>query len=328
MAVISITITDSTFQILAGIPKQVTIEVSTPSTVFYTFDGAEPDVNSSIYINSLLLPTNSSAVTLKLFATNGSDSSAIITKSWSSSFTGLKQAHDKVINAQLTSSERNNMFPFGGISAVVPPQFGNTAGTTVDSNDIVNIHDGYDGTATGTSTGGTDLPLEDYEMIYSTTNETGEIGHGIGTLPAKVLVRLPTTESTSGSNNINSRFFNPRSMVIYQDSRDIPIDPDAPQLNKQFFSMDNAEVVKNGVHYFNNSLDNMQPTGAFVKAHFNSRDQTTTYYYRDRETNRWVISKEPYTPGPTNTLNLSQMVWGRGGRNVYKWITFKGSRYG
>lgn len=328
MAVISITLTESSLQLIAGIPKYVTIEVSIPSTIFYTLDGSEPDVNSAIYLNSLSLPTNASAVTLKLFATNGTDSSAVLTKSYLSSFVGLRQSHDKILNASSTPAERDNLYPFGNIGSVVPPQYGNTAGLTVDSENIENIPDGYDGTGTGTQVGGTDLELSEYDLIFSETNSIGERGHGIGTLPANVVIRIPTPSHPSTSSNTNSRHFNPRALVIYQDSSDTPIDPEAPQINKQFFSTDNHEVVRNGAHLFNTGLDNMQPTGSFLRAHFNPREQKITYYYHDPATLRWIISKEPYQPA-ANAHNLSNIVFSSrqdGSGLIFKWIPFVGRR--
>lgn len=328
MAVISITLTESSLQLVAGIPKQITVEVSIPSTVFYTLDGTDPDVNSDIYLSALDLPTNVSSVILKLFATNGADSSSIISKTYSSSFVGLRQAHDRILNASPVPEERENMYPFGNISSLVPPQYGNMAGTTVDSEDIENIHDGYDGTATGTSVGGTDLPLSEYDLIFSETNIKGERGHGIGTLPANVTVRIPAPSSPSTSSNTNSKFFNPRALVIYQDSTDPPLDPEVPQINKQFFSTDNPEVVRNGAFLFNTGLDNMQPTGSFLRAHLNPREQKVTYYYHDPATLRWIISKEPYQ-GPASGPNLSNIVFSSrqsGAGLVFQWVPFVGRR--
>jgi hypothetical protein len=329
MSIISVTITESVLQVLAGIPKTITLNTNVPASIFYTLDGTDPDYNSNIYVSPITMPTNTSAVVLKVFATDGTDTSAIISQRYVTTLAGARQTHDTVVKYNQLAETRANIYPFGGVSQTLPVIYGSMGGIIVDDPNIPNIPDGYDGTATGTSPGGTDLPLGNYDLIYSDSDAEGNRGHGIGTLPATVTIRVPPPVSPSSSSNVNDKFFNSKAMVIYQDSRDTPIDPNVPVINRQFFSLENPETVRTGALLFNTALDGLQPTGSFVRSVFNPADQTITYYYMDASVNRWIISKEPYSPKNSNIGNYANITFsprGEGSNKIYKWIPFKSSR--
>lgn len=327
--IINITITPSVLEIVAGIPKDITLSSDIPSSIFYTLDGTTPDVTSNIYIGSIAMPGTVSSVTLSVFATNGVDSSSIITQTYSSTLVGNRQTHDTVVGFNDIANNRLNIYPFGDVSQQLPVVYGSMGGITVDAPGVSVIPDGYDGTATGTAPGGTDLPLYQYDVVYSDANSEGQRGHGIGTLPATVTIRVPSTQTQPESSNINDKFFNPKALVIYQDSRDTPIDPNVPQTNRQFSALENSETTRTGALLFNTALEGLQPTGGLVKSHFNANDQTITYYYFDSSVLRWIISKEPYTPKNPNIGNYSQITFSprsEGVGMVFKWYLFKGSR--
>ena len=80
---ILITVVESTNQIISGIPEYVVVESNTPAVVFYTFDGTDPTIDSDyMETNTLVLPTDSSSVTVKLTAITGIDSSTIFEHTW------------------------------------------------------------------------------------------------------------------------------------------------------------------------------------------------------------------------------------------------------
>jgi hypothetical protein len=327
MAVIGVTITESTTQLLAGIPQSVVIESSIPASIFYTLDGSEPTTDSNIYVGPVTLPTTSGTVVLKIFVTDGVDSSPIITKTYAANMTGARLPHTKVLGQDTFANNQANLFPFGNPYQVVPSAYGTSAGIIVDSPELENIPDGYDGTATGTAPSGTDQPLSTYDLIFSTANSLGERGHGIGTLPANVTIPPPVPPNTSS--NVNDKFFNPRALVIYQDGREPPTDPNVSQLNRQFFSLEDPERIRNGALLFNTALDGSQPTGSFVRAHYNPRDNTTTYYYFDSATLRWIISKEPCQPKTSVSTGLFNIAFSsrqQGSGVVFKWMPFVGRK--
>lgn len=329
MAVINITIEESSTQVISGIPQSVSLTTSIPATIFYTTDGTEPTTDSSVYIGgSLTLPTNNSSVVLKLYATNGTDASPIITETYAPNITTVRKPHSTVIGLNPTEIALEDKFPFGGNSPNPNVTYGPPGGIVTDSPEVENQDlGGFDGTATDTHVGGTDLPLTDYKLQYSTTNYLGETGVGIGTLPGKVTIRVPNPTASrnvpSSSSKTSDNYFNPKAMVIYQDSRD-PAPDNIPQQNRMNFSLSNIERSKNGSILFNNAFDSNMVSGSFIKQFYNAKDNTMTYYYRDNDTNQWIISKEPYTP-KSDMGALYKMVFSsraQGAGHVFKWIPF------
>lgn len=320
MAVISISITESSDQVVAGIPKIVSLETNIPATIFYTLDGSDPTTSSSVYVGPVTLPTDIPTVVFKFYATNGTDSSVIITKTYSPSFVGDRRPHSTVTG--LTPGiGRPDPFPFGDNGPFNTAKYGNAGGITVDAAGVTNIPDGYDGS--GNTANGTDLPITSYQFVYSTTNAIGEMGHGIGTFPGKTTIIVPTPTSPSSSSKTSDKFFNPRAMVIYQDSRE-PTYDDVPMLNRASFSLQDLERDKNGSLLMNTAFDSSTPSGSFLRQHYNPKDNTTTYYYRDSDTGRWIISVEPFSPRNSNIGALYNVVFTAqpGSQFIFKWIPF------
>lgn len=327
MAVISLTIEESAFQKVAGIPYSISITTNVPATIFYTLDNTEPTLSSSVFIDSIVLPDNLTSVTLKTFATDGTDTSAVVTKIYRTFLTG-RNARDKITG--LNDVTIGATYPFGSQDPGGPAIFGNMAGQIVDSPDIVGIFDGYDGTATGTPSNETDVPIDDLDLVFSETDSIGQRGRGIGTLPANVVAVLPppiqeNSIPSSGSSDANSPFFNPKALVIFQDNREEPFDPERVVINRQFFSTADSERTRNGRHFFTTGEEGNIAYGTMLKPQYNPREGTVTYYYRDSETNRWIISKVAFTPKTPNLFNYSTIVFGRDSATgkVFKWIPFK-----
>ena len=324
MAVIVITVTDSSDQLLSGIPKTVTITTNIPSSIFYTLDGTDPSASSTLYLNPIEMPTNVNSVTLKIFATDGTDSSPIVTKEYAPNIVPLRQSHDEVTGSNI-SDKTINLYPFGDASPSVEVQYGNIGGDVVDRPDVPGIPDGFDGSGTGEYANYTDKPINEYKILFSDSDYLGERGHGIGTLPAEVTIHVPEPNYGPESTDANSRYFNPRALVIYQDNTKEPFDDDILQINRNYFSLENPEIVRDGVLL---DAQVLGPTGSFVRAHYNPREHTITYYYHDSATLRWIISKEPYKPNPRapGLFNIVFSSRKRGDRNVFRWIPFKGQR--
>lgn len=324
MATITITITESALQLLAGIPSTVTLDTSVPATIFYTLDGTEPTIASNVVVGPIVMPTNSGQVVLKAYATDGVDTSAIITQTYTTNVIPGRHPHDKVINAE--SSNNKATFPFGSpAEAMNPPQrFGNTGGIIYD--------DGVDPQAAGAFNGADGYgdfftpPKSQYQFLFSETNAIGERGRGIGTLPARVISVKPRNDNEqTTSTNAAGPMFDPKALVIYQDSRDEPYDPDIPRINRPYFDLEDQAKSRDGSLL--TAVDAITPQGGFLKAHYNPKDNTLTYYYYDNRVMRWIISKEPYNPSQNPTSNMSGIVTrssrGQGVGMIFKWIPFK-----
>lgn len=320
MAAITITITESELKLVEGIPSSILLETNIPATIFYTIDGSDPTLSSDIAIGPIQLPTNKNTITLKVFATDGSITSPIITHLFGPNTSSLRQPRDKVSGINFFTKSH---FPFGtrGPSPAVNGIYGNTAGTVVNAPLKPKISDGYDGTGTGTPAGYTNEPLLDYTLIFSETNSIGKRGVGIGTIPTAVT----TVKDNSALNEqdqyskTTDKLFNPKALVIFQDSGEEQPE-DIPIVNRPHFSLEGPHVRDGALM---NTSETQPTTGSALRQHFNSADNTITYYYYDNRSGRWIISKVPFTPKNENIGNYSSIVFPSrksGTGFVFKWI--------
>lgn len=330
MAVISVSITESSEQIVSGIPRSVSISTNIAATIFYTLDGTEPTLYSSIYTTALQLPTEKPILTLKVFATDGVDTSAVITNVYETIVVGkgARFPHSGT-NAPANSTQGTiNPIPFGSPPILPNQQFLGPAeaGLTVDNPLLSETATGFDGA--GNPTGFTngqnmELPSPEFPFLYSETDAIGQRGIGIGTLPKSTII--PETPPPEQS-EIGSIMFDPRALVIIQDLTK-PEDPGVPpHINRMSFTLENVERTRQGNQFFNVGPDTPPTTGSFVRQHFNPKNNTMTYYYYDSVQNRWIMSTVPFTPKPDQFNYASKMVLRRGGTGadkVFQWIPFK-----
>lgn len=322
MVVISISIEESSEQIVAGIPKTISITSNIPSVIFYTLDGSIPTLLSTIYIGPIYLPLDKLKIVVNAMANNGTDSSSIITETY---ITDMVDSNARLPHSATDAAPGANLpdlYPFGSNAPQPTNSFINPAeaGITVDNPALSEVSNGFDGD--GNSNNFTNQPynVENYQINYTTTDNLGQTGNGIGTLPAKVSfeeeMQIPEfTEQFKST-------FDPRAFVIFQDfDKEDPNDP--PQINKQHFSSE-GDNARDGAHYFNTALDSPPPSGSFVRSHYNPRTNEIKYYYLDTWTNRWIISTQQFVPNTNVSNNLSGMVSGRGNGSqyVYEWLPF------
>lgn len=323
MAVISVSITESSEQVVAGIPRTIALSTNIPSNIFYTLDGTTPTLSSTIYTGPITLPIDRPAVTLSVFASNGTDSSPIIVEYYTTNMldnTRLPHANTD----QSVGSNLPNLYPFGTnpINPNAPFTSNALSGVTVDDPSLPTTNTGFDGY--GNPTGFTNKPfnVENYQISYTTTDNLGQTGHGIGTLPGNVTVDVdpPPAENTQQFSNM----FDPRALVIFQDfDNENPNDP--PQINKQYYTSQDPVKARDGNAFYVSGLDAPPPNGGFLRSHYNPRDNTMNYYYLDTWSQRWIISKQKYNPSGNFDGNLSGIVLNTrtpGGRYCYEWLPF------
>lgn len=322
MSVISISITESEEQIVSGIPKSISLTTNVPSTIFYTLDGTDPNLFSTIYTSPVYLPKDSLSIVLKVLATNGVDYSVIVTETYTTNVLGNTRLPHSATDTPPGES-LPNLYPYG--TNDTPPTTTyyspGDAGVTVNNPDLPSTATGYDGD--GYETGFTNKPynLENYNVVYSTKNYLGETGYGIGNLPASTQVSqepvIPETTSQF------TKTFDPRAFVIFQDfDQEDPQDP--AQINKQYFSLVDVNKARDGNHYFTSGLDAPPVSGTFLRAHYNPRDNTITHYYLDTWSNKWIISKSPYQATGSFDGNMAGLVMPRekGVGKVFEWRPF------
>lgn len=338
MSVINITITASLEQIVSGIPTSISISTSEAATIFYTLDNTTPTTFSSVYTTPIVFPTSfiigKLSIVLSVFATNGIDSSAVIVNTYE---TDIVNSNARLMHAPTTNlgnTTSRNLYPFGDNAPNTNYQYLNPADAgTVVYNPIIPIYpDGYDG---GGNPGAftNDPNVNDYLLVYSEQNVEGETPCGVGNLPAKTTIIGSQTpvEYTQEESSRADKIFNPKALVIYQDSTtEDPTDPVCIQ--RSDFSLENPEIVRDGNLLFNTALDSPSTQGSFVNSQYNPRTGMITYYYRDNTVGRWIISTSPFENNNKNLGALYNMVFARpttpvagvanGANHVYKWIPF------
>src|SRR6266705_119192 len=278
MSVITITIAQSPIEKVAGIPLNITVTTNVSSVIFYTLDNTTPTVDSLIITGPLTLPTDQVSVIFKAFATDGTNTSPIITQVYqNTTISKLRQPRDKVIGLSNSPISQDRGI-FGSNSPNPNVTFGNTGGITVDDPTLIGIPDGYDGTATGTPASFTDLPLIDYKFTYSTTDRLGQTGKGIGTLPAQIKIFVPPPPPAES--NTANKLFNPKALLIIQDGTQPPANPDIALINRPYFSLNNPNTT-DGTDYTKTAFEGSTVSGSFLRQFYNPRDQTITYYYFD-----------------------------------------------
>lgn len=332
MAVISIIITASAEQVVSGIPKNIAITTNVPATIFYTLDGTQPTLFSTMYVGPIFLPFNQFIIILNVMATNGTDFSPVVTETYQ---TDMVDGNVRLPHSGTTAHPGGlfpNAYPFGNPPFQPRQEFTNpaTQGVTVYDPSLPATPTAFG--ADGYPTGYTNQPwnIENYQIPYSTTTAEGETGPGIGTIPATTYIPSDLIAGGAAGDPAygpeqTQQFtttFNPRALVIFQDfSKENPDDP--AQINRAFFTLENLDRARDGVYYFNSGPDGAPPpSGSFVRAHYNPRTNEITHYYRDSWSNQWIISTAPYVPSGPFDGNMAQMPVAWGGK-VFEWIPFQ-----
>lgn len=322
MTVISVSITESEEQVVAGIPKTVSISTNVVSTIFYTLDNTNPNLFSNIYTGPIFLPIAALSVTLKVLATNGVDYSVMAAETYQTNILKNIRLPHSATTAQ-PESKLAGSYPFGtnSIEPTVAYLSPGDAGITVYNQDLPATPTGFDGDGNGTGFTNDPYNTENYSIVYPTTNAVGESKLGVGNLPAKVTVLQEPTIPEFTSQFTST--FDPRAFVIFQDfENENPEDP--PNINRQHFSLEDPNKTRDGNYYFSAGLDMPPTSGTFLRSHYNPRDNTMNYYYIDTWTNKWIISKSPYKPNGTFDGNLSgvSLSKGKGAGFVFEWMNF------
>jgi hypothetical protein len=337
MGVINITLTASQTETVPGIPDIISITTSEPAAIFYTLDGTLPTTYSNPYVSPILMPQGPLTIVLNVVAFNQVDFSAVVTQTYTANNAAIiTSAGDRLPHSAVTplntTSTSNSLFPFGTNSP--NPNFNylnpSDAGTTVYNQSQPATSSGFDGN--GNPAGFTNQPISNYQFkqLYSTVNEEGEVLPGVGTLPGQVTIigKQTASEYTQEFSNFADKIFNPRALVVFQDTT--TEDPTNPvHINRPYFSLEDQEVVRDGNLLYNSTLDSPPTMGGFVNRFYNARTNMMTSYYYDNTVGRWIISTTPYqSTNPTNGA-LSQMVFSRakmdgsgGAGMVFLWKNF------
>jgi hypothetical protein len=303
MAIVITTI-ESTEQILSGVPKTVELTTDLPSMIFYSLDGSTPTESSEVYFEAITLPTNVPSVTLKIYATDGSNTGReeiIYGPNWTAARLPRAKAQE------ISTWTGNNIFDSGGRVEYVysqPSQY------TVDAADIPDtIFDGYGSDPSIYPVRKADAEIPLYRIQYSDTNEAGEWGDNIGTLPKVTIIRTPPPPVSDSANSLT---FNPQALVIYHDGTKPGTEDHL--IFRPYYEGEDLEHSQYGSRLTNTSMEGDNGcTGGLVNYYYNPKDNTVNFYYYDNRRCRWIISKEPFrrNMNPNNIPPTSRLI----GRN-------------
>jgi hypothetical protein len=274
-----------------------------------------------IYTEKLILPTQYNTLVVKLFATNGVVDSSVITLEYNgqSNIPGVRFPRTTTSDDCNTSK---NYFPFGSQNYQQKTVWltPNDAGENLFDPDLPSQPTGFD--ADGYSNAYTNKPfnLQNYDIVYSTTNEIGETGYGRGNYPNKserIIPEVPPMFSIYYSD-----VFNPSAMVIFHDvSKESAKYP--ALINKENYSLGHDEASWDSIKFSSFGLDAAPLTGHFIRQQYNEVTKIMTYYYRDSNTNQWIISKVPYEyPGREPENYHIKNLRKNGAQYVYRWHLF------
>jgi len=271
---------ESSEEVVAGIPKFVTISSSEPSIIYYTLDGTDPDDSSLIYVDKIYIPTNNAAVTLKYVAFYSNTFSSIFEENYQSYF-------EKTLTSRKGGEDGIDIF--SGESEIL--YYYDSEGEQIQASTI---------------------PFEDLDI---TTSRTDNLGNPVGSTKSFInfvdrqLGRRYSRRSSTGSSD-----FDRHADVIHIDGStqaamdaqvvsvvNRPYDNMSPRSSFYIESFDRESNYLNGnlVNYVYNSV-----TGEIVFNYFDSRE------------NRWIKSKQKTTP---KQFDLSK-TYSSGNNKVFVWI--------
>lgn len=319
MSVISISLEETEEQIIQGFPRFISLSTNIPASIFYTLDGTDPNTNSDIYVAPIKMPTDKFVVILKIYASNGVDSSSIL----SFEYKTTKEPNSRLprVFTEGIGNTDGNLFPFGSnnyndntirYNANIPAQE-----VVYDSSLPHPYIDGYDADGYEIAFGNKSFEFFNYEIKYNKNDKNEYIGVGI--LPGKVkLFRIPPPPQEDKTSNL---MFNPKASVMYQDStNENPKNP--PIINSDDFTMNSTDAFNDNLKLYNVGQGGAVGTMQFVRQQHNPRTQMMTYYYRDSLTNRWLISTQPCV---AREFNITPITNSRrvGIGIIFQWINYK-----
>jgi len=320
---IVITVVPSTTYLISGIPKSITITTNVPALIFYTLDGTVATTASQVYVGVITMPTWADSVSLNVLATNGTEQSTF-SQRYSPDNTHMRVPHAK---AEILNQIPTACGSRGDNPVVLYSQPGD---------DPVNAYgvpimdmDGYGASPSVYPVREYDAPIPTYEIKYSETDQFGNYGHGIGTVPAKATIIIPPPAPEIGV--MNNPTYDPRSLVTIHDGTKGSEDPNDNWIFHNFFE---GEDIDRGFYGADRSKlafaeGDCAPNGSFLKYWFNPKDDTVTFYYRDNRQNRWIQSIEPVSlagPALQQSNPLQNYISPNcGTAHVYSWNLYRRS---
>lgn len=264
---IIITAEESERQVISGIPEYITLEVSSPATVFYTLDGTVPNSTSDIYIDRIYLTYVTPTVTLKMIAVGSEETSEVLEMDWGVTTPNLTRT-------LLVGKEGINILPYGEepVDSLAVDLDGNAFRETV-------------------------IDFADLDIKASTSDKIGQpLPAGKSSIPFITfpeIVRTETAESTS----LTEGTFDPQALVIVIDGYNGIGEQTVRVINRP-----NGTMSPVNKFYNSHSGYSKMVTGDFSRYMYNPRTNKLVIYYRESLDGRWIVSSQRVV---AKTFNLT-----------------------
>ena len=249
-------ITESEKQVVSGIPESVTVESSSPSTIFYTLDGTEPNQTSDMYVNVIYLTYSEPKVTLKLKAVGVSEESEIFEITW-----GVKTPDYN--KASLVGKEGINILPSGGvpINSLAINETGDLARESV-------------------------IDFQDLDIKSNTSDRIGQPIPGGSTIPfIKFPKMIKDKKEKISSPNMDD--FDPTAQVIVVDGY-----AGFDKQKVRLINRPHGTMRPTSKFYESSSHRNNHISGDFSRYMYNPKTKKLVSYYRESLDGRWLISTQ------------------------------------
>lgn len=278
-------VTESEEEIIFGIPYYLTITSSSPSNIYYTLDGTDPNENSFLVDGDVYLPTNISTFTFKCKAITANDSSEIFEDTYSAA------------NADVQNTRKGNE-----AGVVVMTQNSTVLESlSVDSN-------GNPAQESSISFTKLELKASKDRPFFRKLKDTETTLEFINF--AKTNVKVDALFSVDTPNN--NVEFNPLAKVIHINGttpEDI-LNQEVNIINRTYGNLNPASK------YYVENESNFRSiiTGNLCRYVYDSNTGKIVFYYYDSRESRWVISSQK-TEAKKLHINFNTPK-----NFVYKWI--------
>ncbi len=286
---IELTLSQSSKEIIDGIPEYIELTSSVDSDIYYTLDGTMPSASSLLADGEIYLPTGVGTVTIKAIAITESSLSPVLDYTFYTSSTDLgapRRIGDQGVVVMLSTSEAAD-----GLSYDLS---GEAAQELRDS------FDSYDIKASVTTSDGT--PLSPGETSASFVNLLRK--------------RIVSDEFSSSSVNDNI-YFDPKAKVIYIDG-----------LSEQSLENQVVKIVNRTYNSFEPTSSFYEErrhrsdpliTGNYVRSFYNSKTGKYISYYWESLESRWIVSEQTISSSTSGSYPPSR------NRFVFRWVDERGS---
>lgn len=290
MAVVTLTFTGSEEEIVAGVPKTMTIESNIPATIYFTIDGSIPTLDSPIYVDTFEFPTGVNSVTLSAFGVDSIGTAGpTLTQVFAPDVTDIKVALHRHTD----------------LEGIVIDRVG----------EGLDIEDGFD--ADGDPVRFLDIEEIDLELVNSAR---GYLGIEEGT---QVTVNIPDPETTSRFSDDNfqsfstpevGELFNPYARTILIDNRK---DNDINIIPRPYGSLHNIYREFGGKRLLHPADDAAYVSGGFVRRFYDAKNGVMVSYYFDHNEGRYVKNIQDLPSNIPSTLGVGPT----GGPLIFKWMS-------